>query len=91
MTHLYNGAFCRHVNKQTCSVYCQGTFKGSWSHVVRWGKKTCMTMHEMLAFGIEINTCRCVNAYVRVCVRVRALTHVPVICLLACPQTVSEK
>lgn len=48
-----------------------------------------MTMHEVLAFGIEINTCRCVNACVRVCVR--ALTHVPVICLLACPQTVSEK
>lgn len=50
-----------------------------------------MTMHEVLAFGIEINTCRCVNAYVRVCVPVHALTHVPVICLLACPQTVSEK
>lgn len=57
--------------------------------MVRWGKKTCMTMHEMLAFGIEINTCRCVNAYVRV--RVCALTHVPVIRLLPCPQTVSEK
>lgn len=55
--------------------------------MVRWGKNTCMTMNEMLAFGIEINTCRCVDAYVRV----RAPTHSPVMCLLACSQTVSEK
>lgn len=75
------------TRKQTDSVYCQGMFQGSWSHVVRWGKKTCMTMNEMLAFGIEINTCRCVGAHVRV----RALTHVPVMCLLACSRTVSEK
>lgn len=45
-----------------------------------------MTMNEMLAFGIEINTCGCVGAYVRV----RAPTHVPVLCLLACSRTVSE-
>lgn len=75
------------TRKRADSVYCQGTFQESWSHVVRWGKNTCMTMNEMLAFGIEINTCRCVDAYVRV----RAPTHSPVMCLLACSQTVSEK
>lgn len=30
---------------------------GSWSHMVKWGKKTSVNMHEMLVFGVEINTC----------------------------------
>lgn len=55
--------------------------------MVKWGKKTCMNMHEVLVFGIEINTCKCVDAYV--CVHI--LTHMLVIRLLACSQTVSEK
>lgn len=55
--------------------------------MVKWGKKTCMNMHEMQVFGIEMNTCRCVDAYV--CVHI--FIHRPVIRLLAGPQTVSEK
>lgn len=32
--------------------------------MVKWGKKTYVNMHEMLVFGIEIDTCRGVDAYV---------------------------
>lgn len=60
------------TRKRADSVYCQGTVQGSWSHVVRWGKKTCMTMNEMLAFGIEIihvgvwvPMCVCVHLHMR--------------------------
>lgn len=60
-------------------MYCQGTFKGSWSHMVKWGKKTCMNMHEVLVFGIEINTCKCVDAYV--CARIYSHICLWYVCL----------
>lgn len=37
--------------------------------MVKWEKKTCMNIHEMLVFGIEINTC-VVDVYAYVCVHI---------------------
>lgn len=61
---------------------------GSWSHMVKWGKKTSVNMHEMLVFGVEINTC-VVGVCLHMCVCI--YLHMLVICPLSCSQSVSEK
>lgn len=45
-------------------------------------------MHEMLVFGIEINTC-VVGVYAYICVHI--LTQMLVMRLLACAQAIPEK
>lgn len=51
--------------------------------MVKWEKKTCMNMHEMLVFGIEIYTC-VVGVYAYVCVHI--LTQMLVIICLPVPR-----